>query len=123
MDTSYRNKIKEIKKCLEVLDTTELNDEAIDLLGKSWAALMLAASNQKSVATEKNYSLVFVKSEIDKDGNATLELSKAKFDDGQQVTFNQFMTSCKDGDICDVANESACEDKYKEIRKILGYGD
>lgn len=123
METSYRNKIKEIRKCLEVLDTTEVNEEAIDLLSKSWAALMLAASNQKVLPEEKNYSLVIMKSEIDQNGNATLELSKAKFNDGQQVTFNQFMTSCKDGDICDVSDEHACADKYKEIRNILGYED
>lgn len=111
-----------MRKCLEVLDTTELNPEAIDLLNKSWAALMIAAADQGEVGADKN-QLVFFKTKTDEKGNVILELSKAKMDEGQQITFDKFVTSCKKGDICAVSSEDTCIEKYKEIRKILGYED
>jgi hypothetical protein len=110
-----------MRKCLDLLDTSELSDQSVDLITKSWAALMVAAS-EKQIAT-KTHSLVFLKSKIDERGECSLELSKAKMDDFEQLTFDKFMTSCKEGVLCDFKNESDCEDKFKEIRKVLGYED
>lgn len=110
-----------MRKCLDLLDTTELSDQSVDLLTRSWAALMVAASEPQDV--DKKHSLVFVKSKTDASGNYVLELSKARMDDSEQLTFDKFMVSCKEGKICDFKSEDDCEDKFKEIRRVLGYED
>lgn len=82
---------------------------------------MVAASEKKEAS--KKHSLVFVKSKTDVSGNYILELSKASMDESEQLTFDKFMTSCKAGDICDFKSEDDCENKFKEIRRVLGYED
>lgn len=110
-----------MRKCLDLLDTTELSDQSVDLLTRSWAALMVAASEKAEV--DKVHSLVFLKCTTNEGGNVTLELSKASMNSEEQLTFDKFMSSCKDGRICDFKSEDDCEDKFKEIRKVLGYED
>lgn len=121
MDENYRNKLKDIEKCLKVLDEAELPAESVEFINKSWATMMLAYAN-KFPTPEHKHSLVFLKQEIDENGNFTLELSKASMQAPEEQNFNRFMFACRSGDICHY-NEADCEDIYKEVRVILGYGE